>query len=172
MKTLHILFGIFVLLGLSGCSLFSSAPYEKMYTDTVSEQTRIADVKIPQWVSLKPAMKDKFTVICFFNTWCPESRKALKTMDKIQKDFPNICVIMLSDENFADVRKFSKKADAPKLYYATDTNKTLYKQLKLYGTPHAIVLNPAQKIVVEGHPLNPAKFGNENLSKVISAPQK
>ncbi len=153
-----------------GCAQNNVAP--TTYATQPGVWKEVKDLQVEAWTS-KPEFAQNYIVVCFFNTWCPESRKAIRQLSDIQKEFTNRAVFVgVSDEPIQTLNDFKKNRAEIQIPLGSDTQKRLYEQLGLFGTPHVIVIEPTQHVVVwEGNPLGNNKtpaFNAAQMEKIVS----
>ena len=120
---------------------------------------------VEDWVSEKPDMTGKFTVVEFWGTWCGPCKKSIPHLNELSKKFKNsIVFIGVSDESVAQVK--SMKEPVIEYYSAVDSKNRMKKDiLELKGVPHAVVVDPDGIVCWEGGPENLTEGLLDNLVK-------
>jgi thiol-disulfide isomerase/thioredoxin len=120
-------------------------------------------LKISEWVKGKPvdlaAVKGKQVVVVeFWATWCPPCRTSIPHLTEMQKKFPDVAFVGVTDEESPIVKKFvTKMGDQMDYVVAVDADKkTSAGYMEAFGQggiPHAFIVDKAGRIVWHGHPM-------------------
>ncbi len=111
------------------------------------------------WISEKPDLKNKFILIDFWGTHCPQCKRAIPELNKISKRYENKLVVIGIATATKNIIKAMK---SPKIEYysAYDPHGTLKKQYGVRGIPHIVIIAPDQTVIWEGYPF----LGNDRLT--------
>ncbi len=122
-----------------------------------------APLKISEWVKGKPvdlaAAKGKQVVVVeFWATWCPPCRDSIPHLTELQKKFPDVVFVGVTDEEADPVKKFiTKLGDQMDYVVAIDaqgqTSKGYLGEFGISGIPHAFVVDKEGRVAWHGHPL-------------------
>jgi thiol-disulfide isomerase/thioredoxin len=122
-----------------------------------------APLKISEWVKGKPVdlatVKGKQVVVVeFWATWCPPCRTSIPHLTEMQKQFPDVSFIGVTDEESEVVKKFvTKLGDKMDYVVAIDdarqTSDGYMKEFGVNGIPHAFVVDKEGRVVWHGHPM-------------------
>ena len=104
----------------------------------------------------------------FTASWCPPCRKMVPHLTELQKKFPNVKMIGVSEENQSQFTRFVFTPEAGYDFTAVvdscgalDAYRSKYK---ISGIPHCIVIEKG-RVVFSGHPAEP---GFDSLIAAIS----
>lgn len=126
------------------------------------------DFTVEGWVSDKPDFKNKFILIDFWGTYCPQCKKAIPELNKINKKYKNKLIVI----GIATATKNSIKAMKSPIieyYSAYDTYGTLKRRYGVRGIPHIVIIAPDKTVVWEGYPfLGNDKLTIEKVGKIIN----
>lgn len=107
-----------------------------------------------KYLTAKPDLDGKVTVIDFWATWCGPCVAAMPELDKLQKDnMDDVVVLGLSSEAESKVTSFLK---SKKHIYsqALDQNGRLNNAMGVQGIPHVVVMSSDGVIRWQGHPMD------------------
>jgi thiol-disulfide isomerase/thioredoxin len=134
-----------------------------------------APLKITEWtkgksVDLAAAKGKQIVVVEFWATWCPPCRASIPHLTELQKKFPDVAFVGVSDEDADVVKKFvTKMGDQMDYTVAVDKDQqTSDGYMKAYGIdsiPHAFIVGKDGNILWEGHPMDGL---DEALQQVIA----
>ncbi len=121
------------------------------------------EIVVENWFTEKPDTKGKFILIDFWATTCATCVQGIPDMNKYSKQFKDdLVVIGITSEREERVRGMKN----PVIEYAiaSDTKRTLMKQLELKGIPYAVLIDPKGIVRWEGFP---GKKGYELTAEII-----
>ena len=96
-------------------------------------------------------------LIEFWATWCPPCRDSAPHLSAIQKQYPDLRVIGISDEDENTVKPFLAKGDANMSYtIALDPNGQLMTAYGITGIPAAFLVDAKGNLLWSGHPMDGA----------------
>jgi thiol-disulfide isomerase/thioredoxin len=134
-----------------------------------------ARLKITDWIKGKPvdlaAVKGKQVVVVeFWATWCAPCRTSIPHLTALQKKFPDVVFLGVSDEEAATVKKFVTKLGEQMDYTVAidDHGKTTADYLEAFGQsgiPHAFIVDKEGRVVWIGHPMDGLE---EALAEVLA----
>lgn len=150
------LFFIFTLCGFS--MLLSAQP---LFKNIVGQKAPALVVE--KWLSKKPNTKGKFVIVDFWATWCAPCRQAIPHMNNISQKFKkDVVVIGLSGETEEKVK--AMKNPTIDYFSAVDSKKTTQTVLEIRGIPNIMIINPKQRVVWQGHPM---ELTDQDIQKFI-----
>lgn len=113
-------------------------------------------IEVERWVNEPPKdLTGKFVLIEVWATWCPPCRRSLALLEYYHKKYKDDLVVISICETDEDALK---KMESPKLGdlsapLAVDTHRRFANRLKVYGVPHAVLIEPVQGAILwEGMP--------------------
>ncbi|MCS7091142.1 MAG: redoxin domain-containing protein [Verrucomicrobiota bacterium] len=135
---------------------------------SLAAEGRIGDpappLKIAEWIKGKPVnlaelKGKKIAVIEFWATWCGPCRQSIPHLTELQKKFPDVVIVGISDEKVETVRSFVQRmGDKMDYVVAVDqdeqTGKAYMEAFGIDGIPHAFVVDKEGRIVWHGHPMD------------------
>ena len=126
------------------------------------------DFTVEGWVGQKPSLKNKFILIDFWGTHCPQCKKAIPELNKIHKKYKDkIVVIGIAGESEKMIK--SMKYPIINYYSAYDTRNKLKNKFKVRGIPHIVIIAPDKTVVWEGYPFLPQdRLTVEKVGKIIN----
>ncbi|MDO5552981.1 MAG: TlpA disulfide reductase family protein [Planctomycetia bacterium] len=116
-------------------------------------------VEVEKWLTPLPDLNGKFVLIEMWATWCPPCRRSLPYLNFIAEKYQDDLVVVSiceTDENA--IANMPGALDLKDVHYAmaVDTGRRFANRLKVWGIPHAILLEPVYGGVVwEGMPTLP-----------------
>ncbi len=120
------------------------------------------------WVSDKPNFKNKFILIDFWGTHCPQCKRAIPELNKISKKYKNK-LIVVGIATTTKNRIKAMKSPVIEYYSAYDTHGTLKHRYGVRGIPHVVIIAPDKTVVWEGYPfLGNDKLTVEKVGKIIN----
>ena len=110
------------------------------------------EIKIDEWLSAQPDIKDKPVLLEFWATWCPPCRKSIPHLNEIYEKYKDkdIVIIGVSNEESGTVKEFQKSTP---LKYPNGLSKDLINQYGVQGIPHAFLIGKDGKLIWSGHPM-------------------
>jgi thiol-disulfide isomerase/thioredoxin len=111
------------------------------------------------WVSAKPEFKNKFILIDFWGTHCPQCKKAIPELNKISKKYKDKLIVIGIATATKNMIK-SMKYPSIEYYSAYDTHGVLKNRYGVRGIPHIVIIAPDNTVVWEGYPF----LGNDLLT--------
>jgi len=120
------------------------------------------------WISKKPNTKGKFILLDFWGTSCPQCKRAIPELNKIQKKFKDkLVVIGLSTSSKESIQ--SMKSPKIDYYSAYDPAGRTKRKYQVRGIPHVVIINPDGIVAWEGFPfLNTDPLTEELVDKIIN----
>ena len=120
----------------------------------------LAEIPVEQWLTFPPGdMAGKYVLIEVWASWCPPCRRSLPYLNFIQEKYKDeLVVIAICETDEEDIRSMpgELKVEDVKFSLAIDTGRRLANRLKVFGIPHAVLLEPMLGGVVwEGMPTLP-----------------
>lgn len=121
-------------------------------------------LQIAEWVKGQPVnlaelKGKKIAVIEFWATWCGPCRQSIPHLTELQKKFPDVVIVGVSDEDVPTVRRFVERMGEKMDYVvAVDkdnrTGQAYMGAFGIDGIPHAFVVDKEGRIVWHGHPMD------------------
>ena len=130
----------------------------------------LTDLKFIQGepVLLSDLIGKGIALIEFFATWCPPCLRSIPHLNELQKEFPKITLVGISDEESSDLSTFIKEmGDSMTYRVAADESQNVLQQYGITSIPHAFLVDTAGKIVWKGNPLNDEL--REEIKKQLAA---
>ncbi|MGN1274701.1 MAG: TlpA family protein disulfide reductase [Thermoguttaceae bacterium] len=131
-------------------------------------------LRFEEWYG-KPApdLKGKFVLVEVWATWCPPCRRSLKLLNHWAEKYGDDLVVISiceTDRNAIDNLPGALKGKDLTHYVAIDTQRRVANALKVWGIPHAILIEPKYGGVVwEGMPNQPEfELTDEIIDKVLA----
>lgn len=103
----------------------------------------------------------------FWATWCGPCRQSIPHLNEIHGQYSSrgLQVIGVTDEDSATIRQFM--ASVPMNYsVATDPSGQLQKHFKIYGIPHAMLVDAEGIVQWQGHP---GSLDNDTIQAFLSS---
>lgn len=131
--------------------------------------TEAPELHVEEWVTEKPKTKGKYILIQFWHTFSPPSLRMLPHLNEWHEKYKDkLAIICISDEGIEVVRKSTE--EHIKFFSAVDTQNRTHSELKVWGLPHVIIIEPECGFVIwEGFPLLPGYELTETAIKSILA---
>jgi thiol-disulfide isomerase/thioredoxin len=110
------------------------------------------------WLTEKPSWDGKVLLLDFWATWCGPCKKAIPTIEDIQRsNRDDLVVIGFSGtaEDQKTVQQYLRGKDSP-YFHAFDEKETLLKAIGVQGIPHVVVISTDGTIRWQGHPAQPS----------------
>lgn len=122
-----------------------------------------APLQVAEWVKGKPftlaeVRGKQIVVVEFWATWCEPCRTSIPHLTALQKKFPDVLFVGLSEEKPEVVKKFVAQMGTEMEYaVAVDegraTSAGYLKEFGVGGIPHAFVVDREGRVVWQGHPM-------------------
>ncbi len=143
-------------------------------TAEISAVERLNDfLKYQEWYGAAPPdLKGKFVLIEVWATWCPPCRRSLKMLDHWAEKYGDELVVISiceTDRKAIDEMPGGLKGKDLKHFVAIDTERRCANALKVWGIPHAILIEPMYGGVIwEGMPNQPEfELTDEIIDRVL-----
>ncbi|CAN5285637.1 hypothetical protein BH09SUM1_BH09SUM1_15680 [soil metagenome] len=125
------------------------------------------DVPVETWINERADPKGKFLLVDFWATWCGPCVATMTLAEKEESKYEDKLVTMaISDEDPETVKAFVKARNFHQAI-GVDTQRRAIDKLGVTGIPHAIIINPAGKVVWQGHPMMLWVDGQRLLKDVL-----
>ena len=99
-------------------------------------------------------------VVEFWATWCPPCRQSIPHLNEMQKTFPKVQFLGVSNEKRAPVEQFVRGMGAQMSYRVavdpTGATEAYSRHFAFKGIPAAVVIDKHGNMVWSGHPMEPA----------------
>ena len=92
-------------------------------------------------------LKGKLTIIDFFGTWCIPCMKALPHLETISKKYPDVSILLVSNETEDRIRKFLIKRSDITLPLIIDKEDIFTKLFQPPSYPYSVILGEDGKII-------------------------
>jgi len=124
-----------------------------------------------------PSLEGKFVLVEVWATWCPPCRRSLKLLNHwAEKYGDDLVVISICETNRKAIDEMPGVLKGKDLthYVAIDTQRRVANALKVWGIPHAVLIEPKYGgIVWEGMPNQPEfELTDEIIDKVLTIGKK
>ncbi len=135
-------------------------------------------LRIQEWYNAAPPdLKGKFVLIEVWATWCPPCRRSLKMLNHWAEKYPNDLVVISvceTDRKALDEMPGALKGKDLTHFVAIDTQRRCANALKVWGIPHAILVEPMYGgIVWEGMPNQPEfELTDEIIDRILAIGKK
>lgn len=131
-------------------------------------------LKYQEWYGTAPPdLKGKFVLIEVWATWCPPCRRSLKMLNHWAEKYGDELVVISiceTDRKALDEMPGDLKGKDLTHYVAIDTERRCANALKVWGIPHAILIEPMYGGVIwEGMPNQPEfELTDEIIDRVLA----
>lgn len=115
-----------------------------------------------KWITEAPNTSGRVVVFDFWATWCGPCKRAMPTLDDLQKkNRQDLVIVGMSGqpagdykEDFESVKKFlgTHKSEYA---HANDLGQSLYKAFRINAIPHVVVVSTDNVVRWQGNPLDP-----------------
>ncbi len=140
----------FLILLFLGTSFLTSAQSKRIWAKSFLYK-KAPELVVDTWLTDKPNTAGKFLLIDFWATWCGPCRRFIPDLNYYQEKFrKDLVVIGVSDQ---DPRVLESYYNKIKYYHGTDPQKRTFKQYRIKGIPHTVLIDPDGYVQWEGYPM-------------------
>ncbi|MBE3070569.1 MAG: TlpA family protein disulfide reductase [Planctomycetes bacterium] len=118
--------------------------------------TEAPEIEAAYWLNSDPltlqGLRGQIVVVEFWATWCPPCRQTIPHLIELHTQYAGkgVVIVSLTDEPKETVAPFVKEMGMP---YAVGGGSKTGRAYGVQGIPSAAVIDPAGKVVWQGHPM-------------------
>ena len=118
--------------------------------------TEAPEIQAAYWINSEPltlkGLRGHVVVVEFWATWCPPCRQTIPHLIELHKQYAGkgVVIVSLTDEPKETVEPFVKEMG---MTYAVGGGSLTGRAYGVSGIPSAAVVDPAGKVVWQGHPM-------------------
>lgn len=141
---------------------------EESLADPVSNGSLLGkpapSLNVDRWLDEKPETQGRFVLVYFWAPWSAPSRKAIPTLNAIQKKFADrLTVIGLCAESVEDIQSLA--GARPQFPCGVDTGAKMFGAAGVTSVPSVLLVHPEGTVLYHGHP---AALNETSLQPIIA----